>query len=312
MPEEEQKGVAEKRPQDRSPSFPYIGLSKAFERAEALYNYTKRHETRIIDAAKPAWNLGAKSSGTLQTVAALLAYGLIEDNGSGENRKIKVSDATYRAVADPRPGTKNAILAEAALKPKLIAEFYEKWGNDRPPEATCIGELAFERGFTPDGAKAFLKVYDDTTAYVEAPRSDKKNDSERKETEVSDPQGSPISVGDFIRIEVGGQIVVEKAAVRALQEHGGHQYVFVEGLEAGALISDATLLEKAAAHDIPPKLPLMDQAVRAIKIGWKEERLIDDEGGEILISYEGEPSTARYEFIRDYLDFKVKRAKKAS
>jgi hypothetical protein len=44
--------------------------------------------------------------------------------------------------------------------------------------------------------------------------------------------------------------------------------------------------------------------------GWKEERLLDDEGGEIFISYQGEPSVARYEFIRDYMDFKVSRAKR--
>jgi hypothetical protein len=54
----------------------------------------------------------------------------------------------------------------------------------------------------------------------------------------------------------------------------------------------------------PTRLPL------EIPAGdWREERLLDETGEEIFIKYKGEPSKARYEFIRDYLDFKVKRLK---
>lgn len=301
---------AEKRTQDRSPSFPYIGLSKAIERAEQLYGFTKRHDVRMVDAAKPAWNLGPKSSATLQTVAALISFGLVEASGTGETRKIKLSDLAYRAIADPRHGAREQALAEAALKPKLISEFWQTWRDDRPPEATCIGDLHIDRGFTSDGAKAFLRVYDDTIRYVSGASSDKGGDSNGLKTEDAAPPVTAVSVGDVVRVEVGGQIVVERSAVRAIQEHGGSQYVFVEGQEAGALMSDVTLLEKAPSRVAAPTLPLPDQAARAAKPGWKEERLIDDDGGEIFISYEGEPSVARYEFIRDYLDFKVNRAKK--
>ena len=45
--------------------------------------------------------------------------------------------------------------------------------------------------------------------------------------------------------------------------------------------------------------------------GWKEERLIDDGGEEIFIRYRGEPTAERYTYIRDYLDFKLARVKKA-
>ena len=39
---------------------------------------------------------------------------------------------------------------------------------------------------------------------------------------------------------------------------------------------------------------------------WNEERLIDADGELILIRFKGKPSQERYEFIRDYLDFKIK------
>ncbi|WP_156680861.1 hypothetical protein [Sphingomonas profundi] len=256
----EQSAAPEKRPQDRSPSFPYIGLTKAFERLEGLHTFAKRHDARIVDAAKPAWGLGAKSSGTLQTVAALLSYGLVEASGVGENRKVKISDLGYRAVADPRPGAKEQALALAALKPKLIAEFWEKWGVERPADAIAIGELHIDRGFTSDGAKGFLRVYDDTIGYAAPPESDKKEDSDGTKVDAADPPGGDIAVGDIVCVEVGGQVVVEKAAVRAIQEHDGRKWVFMEGSETGALMSDVALLEKAPAGAAPPptapKLPL--------------------------------------------------------
>ena len=37
--------------------------------------------------------------------------------------------------------------------------------------------------------------------------------------------------------------------------------------------------------------------------------MLDEAGEEIFVRYKGEPSKERYEFILDYLDFKVKRMK---
>ena len=161
---------------ERSPSFPFIGLSKAIDRVRAVYTAARRHEARVSDVAA-AWGIGVKSSGTLQTIAALLAYGLLEDQGSGEARKLKVTDLAFKALEDERPGEREAALAEAALKPKLIAEYAEKWKDGRPADGICISELRIDRGFTEDGAKAFLRVFDDTVGFTTGVGSDKKADT---------------------------------------------------------------------------------------------------------------------------------------
>lgn len=166
---------ASKIRKERSPSFPFIGLSKALERVRAVYAHAKRHEARLADLAA-AWGMGVKSSGTIQTVAALVAYGLLEDQGSGETRKFKVTELALKALEDQRPGAREAAQAEAALKPKLIAEYVEKWRGGRPADGICISELRFERSFTEDGAKAFLKVFDDTAGFTKGVESDKKPD----------------------------------------------------------------------------------------------------------------------------------------
>jgi hypothetical protein len=298
-----ESATPEKRPMDRSPSFPYIGLTKAIERVEGLYAFAKRHDARIMEAAKPAWNLGAKSSGTLQTVAALLSYGLIEASGIGEARKIKLSDLGYRAIADPRPGAKEQALATAALKPKLIAEFWETWGLDRPSAPIAEGTLHFDRGFTADGAKTFLKVYDDCVRYAAPSDSDRGSDNRDAVDGEEAPPNPSIVVGDLVRIEVGGQIIVEKAPVRAIQEHEGQSWVFVEGTETGALMSDTILLQKGAVASpsvTPPTLPLTPKSDETPKGARKAVFPISD--GDVVLTFPEGISGKGLKRLKRYLD----------
>jgi hypothetical protein len=174
---------------ERSPSFPYVGLDKAVERTRMLFAKAKRHEVRLTDAAAD-WGLGSKSSATLQTAAALLAFGLIEDSGSGENRKIKVSDLGWRILEDQRPGVKEHFLAQAALKPKLISEYAETWREGRPDDAHCISDLKFDKGFNDDAATRFLRVFDETIRFTKTDEADSLGD-EKGSSEVP-----PVTQGD--------------------------------------------------------------------------------------------------------------------
>jgi hypothetical protein len=167
---------------ERSPSFPYVGLEKAVERTRMLFAKAKRHEVRLTDAAAD-WGLGPKSSATLQTAAALLAFGLIEDSGSGESRKVKVSDLGWRILEDQRPGAKERLLAEAALKPKLIAEYAHVWRDGRPDDAHCVSDLKFDKGFNDEAASRFLRVFDETIRFTKSDDSDSFTEQEGAEEE---------------------------------------------------------------------------------------------------------------------------------
>lgn len=162
---------------DRSPKFPYIGLSKALERIEILYDKVKRYDARVADIATD-WKLSPKSSSTDRTVAALQSFGLVEDSGSGENRKIKLTELGARILADRRPGVREGLLAEAAIKPPAIADYARRWEGGRPDEAHALSQLQFEGGFTPDAARLFLRVYDETIRFTSAGRDDNFVDSE--------------------------------------------------------------------------------------------------------------------------------------
>lgn len=139
---------------DRSPVYPFISLRKAEERAKSLWQKHRREAARI-GSVGTTWGYGAKSSGLQQTVGALKQYGLIDVTGSGDERKIQLTDLGMRLVADQRAGAREAALKEAALRPRLFQE-YQRWFEDTPSTQHCLSELELDRGFNPLAARIFL------------------------------------------------------------------------------------------------------------------------------------------------------------
>lgn len=192
---------------DRSPPYPYVALTQAIERTGELLKKAKRHEVRLADAAS-TWNLRPTSSATSQTAAALLSFGLVESIGNGKERKLKVSDLGWRALEDRRPGAKEAALAEAALKPPIMAELARSWVGGRPDDEICISELKFERGFTDEGATKLLRAFDDAMRYARAGDIGKMRDTQQEDASKSggtpaDSRAGPppreAAVGDYIQ-----------------------------------------------------------------------------------------------------------------
>jgi hypothetical protein len=156
----------------RSPSFPFIGLRKAIERVRIIAEQHGRHPVDLT-AAGETWGYSPKSSGLLQTFAALRAYGLIEDIGPAGERKIRLSDLGWRILQDTRADARQEAIREAAIRPRLIAEYAIKWLPSRPSDDECILALHVDRGFSPQAAKQYLKVFDQTTVLADLARPDK-------------------------------------------------------------------------------------------------------------------------------------------
>jgi hypothetical protein len=53
-----------------------------------------------------------------------------------------------------------------------------KWVGGRPDEVHALGQLQFDGGFTAEGAKMFLRVYDETIRFTQGRPSDKLPDTE--------------------------------------------------------------------------------------------------------------------------------------
>src|SRR5690606_17547047 len=113
----------------RSPAYPFIALDKAVARADALRRAVGKNDTRVVSAVHH-WGYGPKSSGGIQTVAALKHFGLLEDSGSGQDRRVKLTDLANRILLDQRPNSieRQELIKRAALNPKMHQELWERWG----------------------------------------------------------------------------------------------------------------------------------------------------------------------------------------
>lgn len=181
---------------ERSPSFPFISLRKCVERTQALYENHRREPARLASVAA-SWGYSPKSSGVLQTAAALKQFGLIDDLGSGEDRKIALTKLGHTILADARPGVREAALKDAARSSTIIAEYLPRWVPNRPSDAHCVSELHLDRGFTEDAARSFLRIFDETVAYAELDEETREN-SEVSQISGEDDVGEQLGQGGNI------------------------------------------------------------------------------------------------------------------
>lgn len=179
-----------KAPRDRSPSFPFISLGAAIDRLVALEKQFGRHPTPA-DKIGPAWGYKDKSSQADQTLGALRSFGLVVYKGAGPKREISISEEGRTYLRAEQESTKEAVIKTAALRPRLIRKLWLVWGPDRPVDAVALEKLKFEHKFSDSGAKAFLKVYDDTVAFARLSTSDKPTGDEEPVGEQTEIETDP-------------------------------------------------------------------------------------------------------------------------
>lgn len=144
---------------DRSPNYPFISLPSAMGRAQAFYDEEKRGWAAIPVAAQH-WNYSPKSSGLIQTIAALKAYGLMEDDGRGDARKVRLTELALRILLDNRPDSpdRGQYLHQASNSPPLAQALAERFNGAMPSEANLEHFLIFDMHFSPEAAKAAKSI----------------------------------------------------------------------------------------------------------------------------------------------------------
>jgi hypothetical protein len=159
----------EKRKRMRSPAYPYINLETAIKRAVQFYEKEVRNAAPVKVAVKH-WGYEEKSSGGLQTAAALISFGLMRDDGTGDKRKLRLTDNALRIILDSREESEDRAdaIRTAALTPKIHQQLWRKWGNNIPSTEnfrhTLI--LEWEPPFNPAGVDGFIREYKDTIAFA--------------------------------------------------------------------------------------------------------------------------------------------------
>lgn len=152
----------ESRKKVRSPSFPFVGLREALDRARAFYEAEQRNAARPETAAAH-WGYSPKSSGGKQTIAALRSFGLLEGDSL-----VKLSGRALRILLDDREDSeeRSRLVQQAALMPPVHARLWERYGAEFPSPQTLRLSLILDEGFNENSVDDFLTEYRETLEYA--------------------------------------------------------------------------------------------------------------------------------------------------
>lgn len=145
----------------------------------------------------------------------------------------------------------------SAAKNKLLNSGVN-WGSDRPADGACMDNLIQNHGFSDSGARDFLKVYDATISFAKLSDSDKvppgNNNSDENGTDDPPP---PVAAKKPKR-------------VRAVQDHDGRKWAFVEGSETGIPMEQVRIEQKGGGKpsNAPPTLP--EERADRLPVGERE------------------------------------------
>jgi hypothetical protein len=144
----------------RSPPYPSLTIDDAIDRARKLYEMEGKHSA-LVSTAVDHWGYKQKSSGGLQTIASLKSYGLIIDEGNGDDRKLRLSDIGIAIVQDERSVSpeRDELIEVAAFKPKILADMWAKYGASLPSLDTVKHFLTVDRRYNPNAISDIIRAY---------------------------------------------------------------------------------------------------------------------------------------------------------
>jgi hypothetical protein len=248
----------------RSPAYPYINLETAIKRAREFYDKEQRNASPVRVAVKH-WGYEEKSSGGTQTVAALISFGLLRDEGTGEKRKVKLTENALRILLDTRADSADRAdaIRTAALTPKIHQQLWRKWGNDIPSPENLKHTLMLEwqPPFNPAAVDGFIKEYKDTIAFAKpdasamVPLADGDMTPELEEDEgggKGESQGGYTPrVGDYVQWEPKGILQFQEPK-RLTSVSADGKYAFVEGSSTGLPVGELKKQQKPPEPDFKP------------------------------------------------------------
>lgn len=228
--------------------FPFINLAKALERGQAIFDNDKGGKGLKMPVAFAAWQYSDKSSGGFQTVGALKMYGILEDEGSKDDRSVKLSREARHYYLTEIPDERRKLQAEFAARPNLMRHLLEQWDAGTVDDAVARSYLKTMIGLNDQSARSALGVYKDNLQFIHSKGGEASSPKEELSEEPVDnveenssynvPETPPknISVGDKVQWTSQGvnQFVAPRAVTKVMRDPKRGWYVAVEG-QLGAL-----------------------------------------------------------------------------
>jgi hypothetical protein len=228
----------------RGPSYPYIGLEDSIEMAQKMYAFAKKAPAPTDAVIAEAWKYSPTSSSGIKVLAALKAFGLVEDAPGGNGKSIKLTSRTIRIMLDDdQSAERREEIRKAALSPKWYEYCWKTWGKETPP--SMKSRLLVDHGFVDTTVEGFLRDYKKTIAF--AGLLDEVTSGEKKEGEEESKLRHKI--GDYVQWESQGVLQMPEAKrISAFLDDG--KYATIEGSS-----NPVPVAELVASEPPDPKTP---------------------------------------------------------
>lgn len=297
----------------RSINFPFIPLEEALVRAKKFWDAERKNAAPVSSAAKH-WGYGQKSSGVRQTVSALIQFGLMADQGSNENRMVRLTDqAIDLLIMPPDDLRRKKLLQSVARTPRIYSELLTKWPNpvEPPSDHTLAYFLQKEKNLNPNSVGGFIEDFKATIRFAGLMEPDTLPRQEPERSGSEDKAGArklaKVAVGDFVQWASGGvdQFPIPRR-ITSIADDG--KFAFVDRTSTGLPIEELTVVNEAQAKQPTPTVtpipPAADVVIR--KAGTKQDVFSLDEGQVVLQWPEGMSETSYADF-KDWIDLQLRK-----
>jgi hypothetical protein len=232
-----------KLPKMRSPNYPSMSLPDAVGKLHGLYDAMKRHSVGVESIAA-AMKLKYTSSTGKLALAALRAYGLLDDDSKG---MAKLSERALDIIdyGEGSPYWKRAI-QDAALAPNMHRTLWGRYGADLPGDDELRRVLAREYKFNDKSIAPFIDEYKQTIAF-----SGLAKDSPNEKNGGTPPA---VQVGDYVQWSPQGAAQFEQPRrVRWVSDDG--VWAAVDDNDMGLPMAELSVESPPAGID-PPVPPM--------------------------------------------------------
>ena len=300
------QGAGEKRKRMRSPEHPFINLDTALKRARQFYDVAVRNAISINSAIK-GWGYAEGSSGGLQTTAALISFGLLKDEGTGEKRKLQLTPLALHILLDVRPDSSDRaeLIKRAALMPKIHKQLWDKWGAQRPSaiEIRHVLTVEWEPPFNEKSVDGFINEYEETIRFA---KLNEAGPEEKHEENKETPAAYVTKVGDYVQWEQNGVLALpEPTRVRAITPDG--KFALLEGSNTGVPITELIQEQPPAGAAVPASGHVPSSSPAAALPGSRMQKdIFSLKEGEVTLFWPSPLSEESEQDISDWLEI-VKR-----
>jgi hypothetical protein len=158
-----------------------------------------------ISGAFGVWGYSEKSSGGFQTIGALKMYGLLEDSGAKEARKVKLTKHALDYFRDEREEVRSEKLQAFATNPRLFNTLFNKhWGPTVPDDAIARSVLKVNGELNEQSARSALGIYKENMAFAKPKAGGSLGELADGGGGGDDFDPPPIKMGDYIQWTSGG------------------------------------------------------------------------------------------------------------